>query len=320
MTYKKYITTPENIRTTINQYGVAIIPNVLNDDETKNMQVGMWDYLEHITQKFDTPITQDNKESWREYSKLFPKHSMLLQQWGIGHAQFIWDLRQNEKIVDIFSKIWKCPHEDLLVSFDGASFHFPPEVTNKGWYRNNMWYHTDQSYTRNDFECIQSWVTAYDVKKNDATLAFLENSNKYHQDFAKEYDIKDKSDWYKLTEEELQFYYDLGCEEKKITCKAGDLVCWDSRTIHCGTEPTKQRENQDFRNVAYICMMPRQKSTAALIKKKQKALLDKRTTNHWANKPKLFPVNPRTYGQPLPTVVDIPDPVLTKLGKKLAGF
>ena len=177
MTYKKYITTPENIRTTINQYGVAIIPNVLNDDETKNMQVGMWDYLEHITQKFDTPITQDNKESWREYSKLFPKHSMLLQQWGIGHAQFIWDLRQNEKIVDIFSKIWKCPHEDLLVSFDGASFHFPPEVTNKGWYRNNMWYHTDQSYTRNDFECIQSWVTAYDVKKNDATLAFLENSN-----------------------------------------------------------------------------------------------------------------------------------------------
>jgi hypothetical protein len=47
---------------------------------------------------------------------------MLLQQWGVGHAQALWDLRQNPKIIDIFSKLWGVPAKELLVSFDGASF------------------------------------------------------------------------------------------------------------------------------------------------------------------------------------------------------
>ena len=318
---EKYITTKENLKNTIEPYGVAIIENVLNEDEIKDMNAGMWDYLEHITQKFDKPINRNNKESWREYTKLYPKHSMLLQNWGIGHAQFIWDIRQNNNVIDIFANLWKCKNEDLLVSFDGASFHLPPEITNRGWYRGNMWYHTDQSYTRNNFECIQSWITGYDVNENDATLAFLEYSNKYHKEFSEQYDIKDKSDWYKHTKDELKFYLDeKDCTEKKITCKAGSMVFWDSRTIHCGTEPIKTREGDNIRNAVYICMMPRQLSTNALIRKKQKAFTELRTTNHWANKPKLFPKNPRTYGGPIPDVVEIDKPQLNEIGYKLAGF
>jgi ectoine hydroxylase-related dioxygenase (phytanoyl-CoA dioxygenase family) len=318
---QKYITTKNNLRNTIDKYGVAIIENVLDNTEIDAMRTGMWDYLEHITQNFNKHIKRDDKDSWKEYSKLYPKHSMLLQNWGIGHAQFIWDLRQNEKVIDIFANLWNCENKDLLVSFDGASFHFPPEITKKGWYRGNLWYHTDQSYTRNGFECVQSWVTAYDVNKDDATLAFLESSHKYHSDFAKKYDIKDKSDWYKHTDKELEFYFnDKNCIEGRITCKAGSMVFWDSRTIHCGTEPVKTRDNKNTRNVAYICMMPRQLSTNALIRKKQKAFEDLRTTNHWANKPKLFPKLPRTYGGPIPNVVDIEAPLLTNEGLKLAGF
>ena len=40
----------------------------------------------------------DKKISW----------DMLIQQHSIGHSQFIWDVRQNEKIADVFAKIWKC--------------------------------------------------------------------------------------------------------------------------------------------------------------------------------------------------------------------
>jgi ectoine hydroxylase-related dioxygenase (phytanoyl-CoA dioxygenase family) len=318
---QKYITTKENLRKTIDKYGVAIIENVLNDDEITAMRSGMWEYLEHITQKFEKPMTRNDQNSWKEYTKLYPKHSMLLQQWGIGHAQFIWDLRQNEKIVDIFSTLWNTPSKDLLVSFDGASFHFPPEITHKGWYRGNLWYHTDQSYTRNGFECLQSWVTAYDVNEDDATLAFIESSNQYHGDFAKKYNIENKTDWYKLSDKEIKYYLeDIGCKEGRITCKAGSMAFWDSRTIHCGTEPIKTRDNENMRNVAYICMMPRQTSTNALIHKKQKAFNELRTTNHWANKPKLFPKIPQTYGGLIPNVVDIEEPLLTELGLKLAGF
>tara|TARA_B100001063_G_C16770650_1_gene561381 strand:- start:3812 stop:4012 length:201 start_codon:yes stop_codon:yes gene_type:complete len=66
--------------------------------------------------------------------------------------------------------------------------------------------------------------------------------------------------------------------------------------------------------------MPRQLATAAAIKKKKKAFNELRTTNHWPCKPKLFPKNPRTYGNPMPEVKAINPPVVTDFGMKLAGF
>ena len=41
---------------------------------------------------------------------------MLLQNWKIGHSQFVWDIRQNKKVAKVFSKIWNVPSKDLLVS------------------------------------------------------------------------------------------------------------------------------------------------------------------------------------------------------------
>jgi hypothetical protein len=45
-----------------------------------------------------------------------------------------------------------------------------------------------------------------------------------------------------------------------------------------------------------------------------------RTTTHNASKPKLFPKTPRTYGNEIPDINIIGKPVLSELGKKLAGF
>ncbi len=316
---EKYITTPHNCKETIDKYGVAIIPGVLKDDELTQMNNGMWDYLEHVSQKFAIPIDRNNSETWVEYLKLYPKHSMLLQQYGVGHSQFVWDIRQNPKVVNIFSELWNVKNDELITSFDGASFHFPPEDTHRGWYR-QTWYHTDQSYLRPDFECIQSWITGYDVDEGDATLAFMENSNNYHKEFQETFNINDKSDWYRHTREEQSFYEKKGCTEKRIKCKAGDMVLWDSRTIHCGTEPLKNRKHKKLRNVIYICMKPRKFATNANLNKKQKAFNELRMTTHSPEKSKLFPKNPRTYGGPLPNITEISKPILTELGMKLAGF
>lgn len=323
MSYEKdkYITTPERVKETVDKYGVAIVPNVLDKEEIENMNNGMWDYLEHVSKEFDTPINRDRISSWKEYLKLIPKHSMLLQQYQIGHAQFCWDIRQNTKVINIFENIWVSPGEELLTSFDGAAFHFPPEDTNRGWYR-KTWYHTDQSYTRPEFECIQSWVTGYDVEEGDATLALMEGSNKYHKEFRDEFNINDKSNWFRLEEEEqVKFYKDRGCKDTRIKCDAGSMVFWDSRTIHCGTEAVRGRINKKIRNVVYVCMTPRKLATDANLKKKRKAFEEKRTTSHWPHKPKLFPLKPRLYpGMEEPNITDIKEPVLTELGKKIAGY
>ena len=317
---KKYICTKETLKKTLKKYGVAIIPNVLDLNESNSLVSGIWDFLEHITHHWNEPIKRKTKKSWRGFYDLFPLHSMLLQHWGVGHAQVSWNMRQNRKIAEIFAHFWKCEPEELLVSFDGLSFSIPPEVTKKGWNRNNTWYHTDQSYTTPDFKCIQSWVTGLDINEGDATLSFMEGSNKFHDEFREHFNITDKANWYKLTKEQEQFYKDKGCEYKNIECPKGSLVLWDSRTIHCGIEPNKDRDDKNFRAVIYLCYMPRSLCSDVNLKKKQNAFTELRTTSHYPCEIKLFPKTPRTYGSPLPEIKQINNPILNDLGKKLAGF
>ena len=323
--FEKYTTTKENLKQTLEEYGVAIIPCVLTQKECDDMLDGMWSYLEHITQKWDVPINRNKKKTWGEIYRLYPLHSMMIQHWGIGHNQASWDLRQNPKIIDIFAHLWSCEREDLLVSFDGASFGMPPEVTGKGWTRNKTWLHTDQSFTRNNFECIQSWVTAQDVNEGDGTLFVMEQSHKYHQECAQKFGLTEKRDWYQLNQAEEQFYVDKGCKYKKIKCPRGSMVFWDSRTIHCGVEPLRERQTQNLRVVSYLCYMKKELCDEDEIENKRNAYYKMITTSHYPCKIVYFPKFPSThgrgeYGHTLPQITEINRPVLTDLGLSLAGI
>jgi len=320
----KYDTTVKKLKETLETYGVAVLPSILDEKECQQMLDGMWDYLETVSQNFKTPIKRDRQETWKEMRHLFPLHSMLLKQFGIGQCQMIWDLRQNSKVVAPFAKLWNSEPKDLICSFDGASFHMPPEVTGKGWTntRSPFWWHTDQSYTRNDFECAQGWVTANSVEIGDGTLAVLEGSHLYHKEFAQEFKITNKADWFKLEPSQVEWYQKVkGCPIKLISCPKGSMAFWDSRTIHCGFQALKGRKQSNIRTVGYICMLPRQLSTPTNIKKRIKAFETLRTTSHWPNKPRMNPTKPRTYGAPIEEKInDIPPPKLTSLGKRLVGY
>jgi hypothetical protein len=320
--YDKYITTIDNLQNTLNQFGVAIIPNVLNQIECDSMKDGMWNYLEHITINMPNPISRHIPNSWNTFKKLYPKHSMLLQLWSVGHSQFIWDLRTNPKVIEPFEKIWKTNASDLLVSFDGASFHFPPETTNFGWVTHTKsWIHCDQSFLRNGPECVQSWINAYDTNEGDATLTVLEGSNKYHKDFATHFKATRIDDWNILNDEELDWYLNTKkCRKVNITCPAGSMVLWDSRTIHCGTEPEKSRDKPNFRCVVYLCYTPRTKASKSILDKRIGAWKNLQMTSHWPHKATLFPITPKTYGKPLPNINQITHPTINEVGYRLIGY
>jgi hypothetical protein len=73
--------------------------------------------------------------------------------------------------------------------------------------------------------------------------------------------------------------------------------------------------------VIYLCYTPREWCTKANLKKKTLYLEELRTTNHYPHKPKVFSKTPRTYGGPdVPEVTPISSPILTPLGKRLAGY
>ena len=246
---------------------------------------------------------------------------MLLQHFSLGHMKPMWTIRQHPKVCEVFEKIWGTKREDLLVSFDGLSVHLPPEKTNKGWYRDNAWFHTDQSFDKKEKCCIQGYVTLYDTNDGDASLSILEGSHKFHQEFAEKFGAVAKDDWYKLNEAERKYFIEeKKCEPFAVKAKKGSLVLWDSRTMHQGKEPEKTRKKENFRIVSYVCMLPRKTCTEKNLEKKIKAFENLRITTHWANRAKLFSKNPRTYGGELPELNEIEPPVLTKLGRRLVGY
>ena len=299
--------------------GYAVIPGVLNNDECDQFLNGVWDSFEHISKNWETPINRQDTKTWREFWKLYPMHSMLYQHWGLGHSQAIWNVRQNEKVLDVFSAIWECEKDQLISSFDGLSFHLPPEVTNRGWFRKH-WFHTDQSYTNNKFTNVQGFVTANEIRDGDATLCVIKGSHDYHGEFGKTFNITKKDDWYKLSEAELSFYLDKGLEIERITCPRGSLVLWDSRTLHCGVEPIKgQRTEPNIRCISYVCYKPRKFATSKQLEKKRKAFSEGRMTTHDPIKSKLFGLKPQTYGSPIPDIVPLPKIELTDRILKLSG-
>ena len=68
--YEKYIATKDDVKIILDTYGVAIIPNILNEEECQKMNDGMWNTLETLTELWETPIKKDNPESWREMKYL----------------------------------------------------------------------------------------------------------------------------------------------------------------------------------------------------------------------------------------------------------
>lgn len=317
MQYKEYNTTLDNLNVQLNQTGVAVIPNVLTEAECINFRNEIWSELKHVTQnRFDI----QNQNTWKEFYKFYPLHSMLLQHFSLGHIKPVWDIRQHNKVCETFEKIWDIPKNDLLVSFDGLSVHLPPEKTNKGWYLKNEWFHTDQSFDKPNKTCIQGLINLYPVNEKDATLSILEGSHIYHQEFKNNYNPECNDDWYKLKSGEKQFYIDRGCNEFAVKAGIGSMIFWDSRTIHQGKEPEKHRPQENFRIAVYVCMMPRYMAGDKALEKKKKAFNELRVTNHWANNPKLFPKVPRTYGGDIPEFNAIHPPQLTPIGRRLAGF
>ena len=318
--YDKYISNLSTLNNNLQNYGLAIIPNLINNDEIKAMNDGIWNYLEYASSNLDVQIDRTKPKTWRTYEEYFTEKSMLLQRYGIGQAQHLWNLRQNPKVIEVFKTIYNT--SDLAVSFDGTSFGLPPEKT-KIKPPVNKWFHTDQAYANNELESIQSWITGYDVCEGDATLGFLENSHKSHAKCKIEFNLEEEDefyydDYYQLSDKQLNWYINkAGCSEYYVKCPAGSMVLWDSRTIHYGANPVEKRIKPNFRNVAYICMQPKNLISNKVKTQRKKAFDEIKTTSHWVAKCAIFRDCPRDMRDIKERILKPKIPNLTELGKKL---
>lgn len=327
---KRYIVTDTDwALRTVAQYGVAILPGVLDADDCATMRAKMDAFFENATADMPVPFRRDDSSTWPTLLDLQPSHGMLMQHWGIGHADFAWWLRQHPKIAGAFEKMYRTKAEDLLVSFDGASYQAPPDRADnpspkRGWGSPEPWWHVDQSLRRTDYECMQAWVTGEAVEEGDATLAVMLYSHRQHAQIAHDFPaLVDGKDWVRYGPEQVDALREAGCMELRIACPPGSIVLWDSRTAHYGAPPLPGRASPKWRYVVYLCYSHRGRSTAAGLKRKREVFLEGRTTAHWPHKIRVFGKAPRTYGKEIPPVRLPPTPRLedlTPLGRRLAGF
>lgn len=73
---------------------------------------------------------------------------------------------------------------------------------------------------------------------------------------------------------------------KLVCCRAGDLVLWDSRTIHCNT-PAPQPDlgrletKELLRAVAYVCMTPKRFASTETRRLRRCGFEARVSTSHW---------------------------------------
>ena len=346
---EQFHTSPEEAKETLEKYGIAIIPNRLTQEECKQMNEGMWKTAEYLTSKMDKPLNRSDPSTYDSVAKLEAgKDRGLIQNWGWGHAQYTWDVRSNPKISEVFEEVFQT--NDLLVSFDGVNCNLgmiqPLETyTIAGHVVNNSYIgkhnlHCDQRFNMNSFECVQTWLNANPTDVGDGTLRILQGSHLLHGEFRKAFEGKitnPDEDWHVLTEEQIQWYKDHGCQDMCIVCPAGSQVCWDSRTIHCGMAPLRtkdmpsefQKTDRNFRNVMYICMVPSSYAGPENLQVRKEIFqpgeLRLRSAIHWPQYMKLFPsqsflINLPELKSELEKIPEIPMPVLNSKGKQLAGL
>jgi hypothetical protein len=287
------------LKSTLNQYGVAILPAVLMENEQEILGDGIKNHFLNICPE----LNLKDPKTWKlQLQGLFLSRGMLCQHFNSGHIKEIWDLRANPKIMKAYETLYS--GEDLIVSYDGCAFSLPPEYTGIGWHR-KKWLHVDQTWTRDRHDgkpTFQSWVTALEVGEGDGTLQVLLGSHKYHAQLGNRLlqagISPSRQDWYKISESDTEWLtLQRGCILHEIKCPAGSHVIWSSKTVHAGRGPVKGRPHPKLRIAAYICYTPKAWITEKGIKLKQKYLRDKRNTTHWPHHPKVVGKKPNTYGK-----------------------
>lgn len=96
------------------------------------------------------------------------------------------------------------------------------------------WAHVDQSPLIPELYCVQGIMNLVPNGPDDGGLMVLKGSAAlYSQLFDAFDDVKPERGWNKIdrhnhTPEQLQWFYDNGCEWHKVCAQPGDLLLWDS--------------------------------------------------------------------------------------------
>lgn len=256
------------------QNGYAVIPSAITKDAADQYQKAAFEWLK----SFDNPqLDLSDPSTWAESNLPYISDINTFNHYGVVHERFMWDIRLEPRIIEIFSKLWNT--NKLLVSFDALNITLPHRP---GHVPRQKWAHVDQSPYREGLECVQGILNLSSSGQDDGGLTVFPGSHKVTESFFR--DHSDKSQWtrkdfYRYTAEEMSWFTEQGFKEHKVLAEPGDLIIWDSRLIHFGAEPTEK--SSTVRTVVYVSYAPVSFATQDALVTKKKAFEQWLATTHW---------------------------------------
>ncbi|KAJ4315832.1 hypothetical protein N0V84_008166 [Fusarium piperis] len=255
--------------------GYAVVKGAIPRDRAIRYQQKAFDWLK----SFGTALDIDNPETWK--AENLPVQSKLntFDNYCVVHEKFMWDARMEPGVVDSFAKIWGT--DQLLVSFDSLNVTFP---NRKDKPARAPWPHIDQSPMKRGVHCIQGIINLSPAGAEDGSLMLIPGSNVLQDEFfdtQTDPDTWEAKDWRRFTEQEMEWWTKKGLRPIKVHAEPGDLILWDSRTVHWGGEPTEK--SNVVRTVIYASYSPARLATPETLKEKQRVFSLYGATTHWAH-------------------------------------
>lgn len=263
--------------------GFVVIKSALSPQQTTHALGLTWEFLEGL----GTGIDRSDPSTWGDDRWPVAVHGGIIPSQGIGHSDAQWFIRGVPAVKDAFAAVWH--DDDLLVSFDGMALWRPPAV-DPAWLttRGGSWLHIDQHpIGRPGFHCVQGLVSLLPTSPTSGGNIVVPGSHRLFASIPERYTERlariDKSiDHFRFPADDPQL-----AETPPIMChlEAGDMLLWDSRTIHCSSPGSQDDASADalVRAVSLICMMPRSRSNPEVIERRRAAVLDRTSTTNWSD-------------------------------------
>jgi hypothetical protein len=232
----------------LDQEGYAVIANAVpTHEEIEQLKDLFWNCIETTSNQ---TITRDDPISWSDANG-WPgnKSTGIISSPSFNHSSFMWNLRLLPRVKEAFSHIWKT--NDLLVSFDAGNA-FRPWKHNSQWVTEGSWWHIDQNAlkgpSRQGRVCVQGLVSLFDATSETGGLCVIPRSHLLHQEICERSpSAKLMTDYVHIPVNDPLFASASSADSSTVSasakdlvpvvvgCKAGDLILWDSRLIHCNS-------------------------------------------------------------------------------------
>lgn len=290
--------------------GFVVLSGVLTPSDRKAAEDLLWEFLEEATEgqwKRHNAYSWQDDDVFRKLGGRAPEIGLVNSR-GVGQSDLSWFLRVRTRRV--FATLWGTDY--LLTSFDGIGIFRPwrdfPRMTGmaREFMKNRTqggWLHVDQGRSNAGVQCcVQGLVSLYEQNESTGGFQVVPKSHLRHKEIVDEFAADEIVDYVEPPADRLS-REDSGFEPPKlVVTQAGDMILWDSRTLHASTPGIVEEEdnvamggtplpeevyaatNKLLRAVVYVCMTPKHFATPRTLTQRRQAYEIKATTSHWPHK------------------------------------